>query len=292
MTPAVAALAPRVVFVVFVVLLVLVAALLGALAVGDAKVGRDVHARATSLLAASPAPAPIDRARLAALPPPVRRWLTKALGDRATMIRAVRVEQGGSIRLAPGQAPRPLRAVQWFRADAPAFLWWARLPMAPGVSMHAVDNSIDGVAGMRVLLGGLVPVVDAAGPQLDEGAAMRLLGEMVVMPTLALDPRYVTWAPIDDRSAQATLTVGGRATAMPFSFGDDDMPAPVRVERWRDVGGGRSEKTPWSGWGSDWRRVDGVLVPHRMRATWHLPDGDFETIDFTIERVEIDPSVP
>jgi hypothetical protein len=39
------------------------------------------------------------------------------------------------------------------------------------------------------------------------GALMRLLAEMTWFPTALLDERYVTWAPVDDAQARATLRV-------------------------------------------------------------------------------------
>jgi hypothetical protein len=52
---------------------------------------------------------------------------------------------------------------------------------------------------MFVLLDDTVTLVDARGPELDQGAALRLLAEMSWYPTALFDPRALTWAAIERR---------------------------------------------------------------------------------------------
>jgi hypothetical protein len=133
-----------------------------------------------------------------------------------------------------------------------------------------------------------ITLADARGPRLDEGALHRLLAELAWFTTPLLDPRHAGWTPIDDRSARATLRVNGLEVTATFELGPDDLPAVVRMLRFRDVGGGEAVLTPFSGTCADYRPVAGVLVPHDVRAVWHLDGQPREYARFVIESVELE----
>ncbi len=55
--------------------------------------------------------------------------------------------------------------------------------------------------------------------------------------------------------------------------------------------GGRGVLTPYTGEYSDFRSVDGVLVPFRLSAIWHLEEGPFPYARWKVESVELAPVV-
>jgi hypothetical protein len=72
-------------------------------------------------------------------------------------------------------------------------------------------RSFGGAGNMLVKAESTFLLADAAGPELDQGALLRLLGELTWLPTAYLDHRYIRWSAVDDRHAAATLTVAGRS---------------------------------------------------------------------------------
>jgi hypothetical protein len=134
-------------------------------------------------------------------------------------------------------------------------------------------------------------VADVRGPELDQSALVRLLGELTWMPTALADPRYVRWAPVDDASARATLRVGGREVSATFRFGADGMPATFEADRYRDLGG-RSVLTPYVGRYAGWRDVAGMRLPDRVEASWILDGRDEPYARWEIERFDVDPDGP
>lgn len=249
---------------------------------------RDVRTEALALFA---------RARGAAvvttddLPAPVRRWLAKVMPGPAPAVRTVRLQHRGTFRTSLEGAWRPIRGEQYFTADPPAFLWWGRIRMAPAVWVDGVDSSIDGAGRMRVRVFSRFSLVDARGPDLDQGALVRLLGEMFWLPPALADCRHVSWAPVDDRSATATLRVGGRTASGTFEFGDDGLIARFRAARMRDVGG-TGVLTPFEGAVHDHRLVDGLLVPHRVVGAWIVDGERKEYVRFEVERLEVNRAEP
>jgi hypothetical protein len=234
----------------------------------------------------------IDRRALERLPDPVRRYLTKAIGVRRTFIHSARLRQDGTFRPDLNGRWYPLKGEQYFTADPPGFIWWGRVQLAPGIWVEARDRSVRGAGNMLVVAESTVTLNDARGPELDQGALLRLLGELAWVPTVYLDDRYVKWSAIDDRRAKATLTVNGREVAARFEFGDDDFPVRFSAERFRDLGGGKSVLTPFLGECRDYRDVDGVIVPHEMVGSWIIDGTPMPYARFRVATIEFDTTAP
>jgi uncharacterized protein DUF6544 len=255
--------------------------------------GRQVAREAREMAASSSAEArSIEASHVSALPAPVQRYLAKAIAGRSRAIRRARLRHGGLFRPSLDGSWLPIRGQQYFTADPPAFIWWGRVRMAPGVWIDARDRSVNGAGNMFVRLESSVTIANSSGVQLDQGALLRLLGEMAWLPTVFADDRYVRWSAIDDRRARATLQVGGRTVSGEFEFGADDLPATFSAERYRDVGGGKSVLTPFIGRVSDFIRVEGVLVPSRVVGAWVVDGRTIEYVNFEVERLEFDWTEP
>src|SRR5512142_2072312 len=214
-----------------------VAGLAGAtIAVQGLRFERQVEREARALLARPGGGAP-DLAPLDTLPAPVRRYLEVSGAARHGPIRTARLSHGGQFVTRPGGAPAAIRGEQWLTADPPAFVWWGRIRLAPGVWIDGRDRSVDGEGNMLVRAASTITLADARGPELDQGALLRLLGEAFWMPTFFRDRRFVSWAAVDGASARATLRVGGREVTATFHFGEDGLPDRFSAERYRDEGG-------------------------------------------------------
>jgi len=252
----------------------------------ERRVARDARA-----LFAQPAAPPAAPAALESLPAPVRRYLEVSGAARHAPIRAARLRHGGTFLAKLGGAPMAVRGEQYLAADPPGFVWWGRIRAAPGVWIDGRDRAIAGEGNMLVRAASTVTLADARGPELDQGALLRLLGEATWIPTLLRDPRYVTWAPLDEGSARATLRVGGREVSATFHFGPDGLPARFTAERFRDVDG-KGVLTPFTGSCADFREVDGVRVPFRLGASWVIDGAPLPYAQWQVERVELDRAEP
>lgn len=265
--------------------------IVGAVAsVNSVRFGRRVADEAREMAASAGSPPPPMWSRLATLPKPVQRYLTKAITRESRPVRLVRLRHGGSFRPSLNGSWLPIRGEQHFSTDPPGFIWWGRIRMAPGLWIDARDRSVNGVGEMFVRAASTVTLAKSTGPELDQGALLRLLGEMAWFPTAFLDERYVRWSAIDDRRATATLQVNGRTVSGEFEFGADDLPTTFTADRYRDVGGGKSVLTPFLGTVSDFRLVDGLLVPHRVVGAWIVEGKAIEYVDFKVEQLEYDSS--
>lgn len=261
-------------------------------AVNSLRFGRGVARESRELFAAAGHEPSVDISASAAVPAPVQRYVAKAIHARRLPIRTVRLRHGGVFRPSLSGSWLTIRGEQYFTASPPGFVWWGRVRLAPGLWIEARDRSVDGAGSMLVVAESTVTIADSRGPQLDQAALGRLLGEMFWFPTALLDTRYVRWTAVDDRRARATLAVEGRSATGVFTFGADDLIAEFSADRYRDIGGGQAVLTPFLGRALDYRAVDSVLVPHRVVGAWVVDGTPAEYVDFRVETVEFDRSAP
>ena len=217
------------------------------------------------------------------LPPPVAHYRRVAVGELVP-VHTMRMTHGGTFRMSPVSKALPIEGTQLFTVDPPGFLWTGRVHLANGIWIDARDSAIAGRGCARVLLDDVVPLAHARGPHVDQGAALRLLAEMVWYPTSLFDPRNVTWSPIDADHARASLRVGRTEVSGIFEFGADGLPVAMSAERYIDEG----ELRPWRGVYRDWRIVMGMHVPFEVVATWQLASGPFAYAHWIIYSISYD----
>ncbi len=240
------------------------------------------HAR--RLFAGTPAGEPrILRVEdIATLPPPVRRWLDVSGAIGRPRARTVRLLQRGGMRTAPGQPYLPVVAKQYFRIDQPGFVWTVDVTMMRVVPVVGRDTYVDGHGRMFIKAGGLVAVADGTGPTFDQGTALRFLGEIIWFPSAAL-ASYITWEPIDDRRARATLAFKDVTTSAVFEFDERGRVAGLTAQRYY---GGKSLET-WAIPVTEWKAIRGIEMPVRGGAVWKLASGDFDYYQWEIVDVQV-----
>jgi hypothetical protein len=246
-----------------------------------------VDAEARALFAgARRVAAPVDRADLQRLPAPVARWLEASGIVGRPRVGTVWLRQRGSFRAAADGAWMPIQAEQWFSTDPPGFVWRVDATMVHLIPIAGRDKYAAGRGQMLIKVGSLVPLVNAADDKIDQGAALRYLGETIWFPSAALGP-YVSWDAIDDTHAKATMRHGEQAVAAVFTF--DSRGRVVRVDANRYLGGGKDARlTRWSATCSDWRRFDGVEVPSAGEVSWNPPEGGFSYFRWEIVELRRD----
>ncbi len=267
---------------------VLVVAIAGVIvSIGNVRMSRRVAREARALWDAAPAGGSndaLDATALEDLPAPVRRYMERVLRGRTTPVRAVRLLHGGTFRPNVEGEWMPIRGQQYFSTDPPGFVWWGRITIVPGFWIEARDRSFRGQGNMLIKVASTWTLGDASGEAMDQGALQRLLAEMAWFPTAFLDRRYVRWVSIDERRAEAHLTVEGHEGAVIFEFDDEGLPARISAQRYRDA----DVLTPWGGRVRDFRVVAGLLVPHEVEVFWEIDGREQSYARFLVEKLEYD----
>lgn len=266
--------------------LMLLVAVVGAWA--DARFQREGEELAADMLrSAERAPASlVTAAELEPLPAPVRRWLESSGVIGRARTRALRLRQSGEMRSAPDQNFMQARADQYFSVQPPAFVWRVRVPMLRVFPVAGRDSYLGGSGHMTIKLASLVPIVDARGEAIDQGTLLRFLGELVWFPSAALIPE-ISWQPIDEHSARATMSSRGVTGSAVFSFDASGRMTQLSAERFMDHPEG-ARLTPWHVRCTEWQRFAGVEVPVRGEVSWQVPAGEFTYYRWQITALEYD----
>ena len=234
--------------------------------------GRSAHLVQQLRASGSADPSRYSAEDLGDLPGPVVRYFRAVLRDGQQIIHHVRLEQEGEFLLKAPDGWRPFTAVQ--HINPVGFVWDARIRMMPGVPVLVRDGFVAGTGSMHAGLSGLITIVSQEGtPEIASAALMRYLAEAVWCPTALLPSQGVRWAPVDDSTARATLSVGPVTVSLDYRFGADGLVRSIYApDRGRDVNG-TSIPTPWQGRWSEWGERDGVRIPLHGEVAWILPEG-------------------
>ena len=264
---------------------VAIAAALAGAATRRFEVRVDDEARALLDGARHRAPPVVEARDLATLPAPVQRWLEVSGVVGHARAATVRLKQRGELRTGPDKPWMPVEAEQYFSVDPPGFVWRVHAKMARVPPIAGRDRYTAGRGHMLIKVASLFAVADAAGPEIDQGALLRYLGEIVWFPSAALS-NTITWSAIDDHSARATMRYGDVTASMIYNFDDRGRVAQQTAERYM-TGAGPARLERWVIPVTEWRKFCGIEVPSRGDAVWKLPEGDFNYYRWEIVDIEV-----
>lgn len=215
----------------------------------------------------------VSEAELAGLPPIVQKWLRRAGVVGKPQATSVRLKQQGVIRTAKEQPWLPFTAVQYYTVAKPGFIWSAKVKAAPLIYLVGRDRYFNGAGHMLIKLLALKTVADGKGPEINQGALLRFLSEIMWFPSAALAD-CITWEPVDAHSARATMTYQGVTASGVFTFSEEGDPVKFTARRYASLSGGYSLET-WSGVVLAYREFGGVRIPNKVDVMWNLATGDF-----------------
>jgi len=254
---------------------------------GQWSFGQMVRSERMDILAGQmPAPTEVQARPLSTLPPLVQRWLSYADIGTGEDIRTVHLWQEGEMRTSAGGQWMRLAAQQWFTTQPPGFIWSARVSPKSLIQLRGRDLLRDGKGKMLIKLYSLFPVVKASGPEIDQGAMVRYLSEIIWFPTAALRD-YIHWETVSDNRVQATLTQGDMKISGIFEINEQGQVTGFEARRYYN----REEGPTLETWvikvdPSSYRQFGGVNIPTRAEVTWELKSGDFTWLRLEITRVE------
>ncbi len=223
---------------------------------------------------------------LAALPPPVQRWIRRSGAIGKDRPSSARLRQQGSMRPQGGTSWMNFEAQQYVTFAPPAFIWKADARIVPLVHMAARDMYQDGKGNMFIRLQWLVPIADSRGREIDQGSLIRYLAEITWFPSAAISS-YITWEPIDSSSARATMTWGGVTGSGTFHFDSNGDVTGFEAMRYADLSGKFSLEL-WSVSMKGYSTFGGVRIPSAIEVTWKLKEGDFTWLRLEVTDLDYD----
>lgn len=229
---------------------------------------------------------PITEADLLRLPEPMQRYLRYAKVIGKPPIPTVHLQQKGTFKTQPNGTGMPFVAEQYFTVNQPAFLWEAKISALPFVSIAVKDELLQGHGRTTAKLLSLIPLADGQGREIDQGSWLRYLGEMAWFPTAWLWEQ-IEWQAIDTHSVQATIRDREMVAAAILHINDEGQLIRVSADRYRDAKP-VPVLTPWLGLFSDYREVNGLMIPMQASGAWQFETGDFTYFQGEITEIEYD----
>ncbi len=180
----------------------------------------------------------------------------------------------------------PLKATEYYTTNPPGFLWNASMRMFPLIDVNGRDRYTNGTGDIEMRLASLIPVASKSGGNLNSGALLRYLNETMWFPAALLLPN-ITWEPIDDTHARATLTDAGQSVSAIFVFDDQHRLIDMTADRWNDA---EQALLPWSTPITAWGTFAGLQLATAGTGVWHTGPDAYEYIRVHLTSVEYDPA--
>ena len=235
-------------------------------------------------------PVLITEAHLLGLPEVVQRYLSYSQVVGKEPICTVRLKQLGTMRQSARQPWMKLDAQEYYSVNPPGFLWVGTLRKGGFPVVRARDRYRDGKGNMQIQLGTIFTIANTTGEEMDQGSMMRYLSEMIWFPTAFLAPN-VSFEPVDQTSAEVTLTDLGKQVTATMYFDEEGRLTDFVAPRYREVRG-TYELATWSTPITAYGEYAGFKLTVKGKAVWKLKEGDLEYIDVVITDLEYNVTTP
>ncbi len=186
------------------------------------------------------------------------------------------------IKMSPGREWGQLNTVQFNSVDPVgrvAYMKFLKMPVAGRDLYH------DGYGEMKGKLLGLFRVIFDNSRETAQSVLLTTFCEFTLVPGYLLSDK-VRWVTVDNKSVRGTLSDSGISVMAQFNFNDEGFLTDVEtVDRYYTEGKNKYKKVRFSALIESYKRQGNIMIPERMRAVWHLPEGDYEYFRGTVDRV-------
>ena len=227
---------------------------------------------------------PVTEADLGRLPVPVATYLRRAGVVGKPRVRSFHAILRAEFRMKADAPFMPATAEQHNFYDQPARLFFMRASRF-GVPFDAFHRYVADAATMQVRVAGVIPFIDARGPEMTQGETVTLLNDMCFLAPAALVDAPISWQAIDGRQVRATFSNAGNTVSAVLSFDErGDLVGFVSADRYQSDG--RTHRlVPWSTPLRDYRDFGGHRLASVGEARWQEPAGEWTYGRFALLRI-------
>jgi hypothetical protein len=228
----------------------------------------------------------ITQEMLLDLPTPIQRYLVYTGVVGMPWIKNVRLKYTGKFRQAEDRPWMPMIAQESYTTDPASFSWDAKFKVAGIPILRVIDKYENGKGSMLGKLAGVKTIFNVKGDELDQGAMVRYLNEIMWFPTAFLSEK-ISWEELDDHSAQITFSDFGKSVSAQLFIDAVGQITNFTAQRYREIDGEFSLDS-WSTPITGYREFNGLKLPLRGSALWHLPAGNLTYIELELKELEYD----
>jgi len=221
------------------------------------------------------------KSQLDGLPEPVQRYFKHILKEGQPYTSYARLTHDGQFKTGLDKKWTTIKGEQYFTIGKPGYIWKGSTPLVTARDMYIADKG-----RLIVTLLSLVYVVDGQGEEFNEGEFQRWLAESVWFPTNLLPSERLAWSAIDTQTAKLHFVYNELSVAFLVTFNSIGEITQMETNRFMEKG----KKEVWIGKMSDYKEIDGILVPTNIEAIWRLEKGDHSYAKFKVKKLEYNVS--
>jgi hypothetical protein len=218
------------------------------------------------------------------LPGPIRQHLQFALGSKPAPKSTALIHHNGLFRTSSTQNWFPVEGAEYISMRTPGFIWSAKMTMLPGIWMRARDSLLSGTGRMHVRLWSLFTIVDATGPEINQGALTRWIAELVWAP-MGLCSKALQWEEVDDKTARVKVAGQGETPVSGvFHVDEAGKISSFECERYM-CQGGMAVLAQWKAVCGEYKEYNGVKIPSTVEVSWET-EQPFSYAKFNVTSAE------
>jgi hypothetical protein len=158
-----------------------------------------------------------------------------------------------------------------------------------GLPVDILHTYVGPSATMRVKACSLVPMVNAAGPDMDQAETVTVFNDLCILAPAAIIDAPVTWQRVDDHHVCGTFINGAHTVTAELVFSDDhDLIDFISDDRLRASSDAKNfTPQPWSTPVREYRTIDSRRVGTHGEGRWHAPEpeGEFAYLEFNLDGI-------
>lgn len=211
---------------------------------------------------------------IAHLPIPIQNYIryTKSVGQ--PKVKSVRAVFIGGIRGSLKEPYMQIRSLQYNFYQTPSryFYMTANKMGLPATGLHLYNNQ---TATFEVMLLNWLPIISAKGEKMNQAETVTLFNDMCfIAPATLIDDR-ISWELIDNLTVKATYTNGDISISAALYFNESgEMVNFISSDRF-ETDGKKYLSYPWKTPVSQYKEINGYLLPSKAKLIYEKPDGDF-----------------
>ncbi len=215
--------------------------------------------------------------QLSGLPEPVQRYFKHVLREKQPYISYVRLRHNGQFKTDLKKDWIAIEGEQYYTTERPGFVWRGKTSLFTARDMYLADKG-----SLTVLLFSLFKIVEGEGEEYNQGELLRWLGEGVWFPTNLLPSEYLQWSPIDSNSARLIFKYKELSLFYTVRFNKQGEITELETKRYMS----KDKLETWVGKASDYKEINGVVIPTKIEAIWRLKTEDFSYAKFNLKNIE------
>lgn len=215
----------------------------------------------------------------------VQKYLKLSVEEGIEIPQFVKIKLKGHFKTDLKSEFKKLTAEEYFSVNKPGFVWNAKISASTFYWIRAVETYLGGSGSILIKLLSSINITELTGNEIDISSLIRYYSEAVLFPTVFLD-NNISWTYKNPKHSSAVFRIDDMKFKMDFFFNRRGLIERVESsDRFRTTKTG-FQKSVYAVNYSDYKKIDGFLIPTKIEVQWKLPANDFTYGIFKIVSID------